>query len=321
MRPTVSVCLTTWNRAAMLPTTLESILGQDFDDFELIVSDDCSADDTPEACRSYEARDKRVRYYRNPEPLGMPGNLNAAIARARGRYIANLHDGDVFRRDLISQWKAALEAVPTAAFVFNAYRTVSENGAERVYREPFKTRVPGEQIALHYFETFSSCVWGTVMSRAEAYDRAGGFDPAYGFISDVEMWLRLAHAGDVAYVPEPLITLGPRPVDHPFRERLWQSVMWALAIYVKHLMTYRGKLPTAVEYYEARYLQKVRLHLLRTMFLCLKQRRWAQVGEGLVIWSDSPDPLLRVVGKACASPRWKPGWYDEQDWIKAAISR
>src|SRR6478735_5455523 len=92
----VSVCLTTYNRASLLPGTLDSILAQRFADFELIIGDDCSTDGTEELCRAYARRDSRVRYVRNERNLRMPGNLNSALQRATGEYVANLHDGDVY---------------------------------------------------------------------------------------------------------------------------------------------------------------------------------------------------------------------------------
>src|SRR6266851_7432426 len=95
----VSICLTTYNRASVLPKTLDSLLAQTSSDFELIISDDCSSDDTQDICRRYAAKDRRVKYFRNERNLNMPGNLNAAIRRSTGVYIANLHDGDVYRTD------------------------------------------------------------------------------------------------------------------------------------------------------------------------------------------------------------------------------
>ena len=62
----------------------------------------------------------------------------------------------------------------------------------------------------------TSSVLGTVMAGRIAYDEKGIFNPRYGFISDVDMWLRLAHARDVAYVPEPLIASTPREPNHKF---------------------------------------------------------------------------------------------------------
>src|SRR5207302_7516247 len=117
--------------------------------------------------------------------LGMPGNLNAAIRRTSGQYIANLHDGDLYRQDLIEKWKEALDSVAEAPFVFNAYNAALPDGSFKCYREPFDSHVPGNHIARIYFRTLTSCVWGTVMTRASVYSECGLFDPRFGFISDV----------------------------------------------------------------------------------------------------------------------------------------
>jgi len=94
----VSVCLVTYNRAGVLAETIESILNQTFSDFELIISDDCSTDNTETVCRKYAEKDGRIKYFRNEKNLSMPANLNLAISRARGQYIANLHDGEFLGR-------------------------------------------------------------------------------------------------------------------------------------------------------------------------------------------------------------------------------
>jgi glycosyltransferase involved in cell wall biosynthesis len=316
----VSICLTTWNRASVLPRTLDSLLEQTFSDFELIVSDDCSTDETEEVCRTYVQRDSRVRFFRNDRNLGMPGNLNAAIQRATGYYIANAHDGDVYRADLIAKWKEALDTVPTAAFVFNDYEAILPDGARRVYGLPFDLRVPGEEIALHYFRTVTSCVWGTVMARSSAYSRAGLFDPSLGFISDVDMWLRLTYEADASYVNEPLITLGLRPEDRSLRRDPWREAFWAFRIYVSHLRSYRHKLPRSVNYYRSVYPDTLRRYFLRSLLWCLKQRRWKKVQEGLAIWQDAGDPVLRRMGHLLSIKGWRPAWYDPSWWAMTHLT-
>ena len=209
--PKVSVVLTTYRRAHILGETIESILRQTYQDFELLIQDDCSPDDTETVGRFYEKRDPRVRYRRTRKNVGMPENLNEGIQASRGEYVANLHDGDIFDPTLLEKWSAALDAYPNAAFVFNAYRGLDNNGeVVQLCREPLGPCVSGhallEQI---YFRRwmFNSPVWGTVMGRRAAYLKAGLFDPRFGFVADVDMWMRLAEDYDVAYIPEPLIGL------------------------------------------------------------------------------------------------------------------
>jgi glycosyltransferase involved in cell wall biosynthesis len=212
--PKVSVVLTTYNRAHVLGATVESILSQTFEDFELIVRDDASKDETELVCRDYEKRDDRVRYLKGAKNVGMPGNLNAGIQACTGEYVANLHDGDLYERTLLEKWTAALDLFPGAAFVFNAYRDIDSNGRTvRICREPLGPCEAGSVLLERIFFRrwhFASPVWGTVMARRSAYITAGLLDPRFGFVADVDMWLRLAECFDVAYIPEPLITRASR---------------------------------------------------------------------------------------------------------------
>ncbi len=314
----VSVCLTTHNRASVLPATLESLLVQTFGDFELIVSDDCSTDNTEEICRDYATRDRRVRYFRNSKNLKMPGNLNAAIRRASGSYIANVHDGDIYRQDLIAKWKERLDSVPEALFVFNAYDAVNPDGSHKLYKEPFESKVPGIHIANIYFQGLSCCVWGTVMARALAYAELGLFDPFFGFISDVDMWLRLAKGRDVAYVSEPLITVTPRELDHPFAHYSWQHLFWQFGIYNKHVQDYRSMYPDTAVQSSGEYSSMLRKFFLRAMLSLVKHRKWERVQEGLAIWRDSSEPVLKSLGTLLGREKWLPDWYDQQPfWAMA----
>lgn len=313
--PPVSVCLTTYNRVPALPRSIESIQAQSFGDFELIVSDDCSTDGTEELCRAYAARDPRIKYFRNERNLKMPGNLNAAIGRASGELVANLHDGDWYQPDLLGKWKAALDAMPSAGFVFNHYDVIDANGCHEI--ATFGPPVNGKAIALHFFRTFSSCVWGTVMARRSAYREAGPFDARYGFISDVDMWLRLGRDRDVAYVAEPLITLTPREPTHPYAFLHWRIELWTLAMYAAHLELYRDVLPEEVARFRSAYPGRLRRRLLRDLATCLRHRRWDRLREGLAILRDVDDPLLRALGRGLGRPTQAPAWYQPNAWASA----
>jgi glycosyltransferase involved in cell wall biosynthesis len=209
--PAVSVVLVAYNRAQVLPRTLDSLLAQTYADFELIVSDDCSTDETESVVRRYEDLDERVRYRRNDTNLSMPGNLNAAIRDSQGEFIANLHDGDVYDPSLLEEWVDALERCEGAAFVFNAYRLLNREGdTVRIFKESLPQCVPGSQLLEQIFFRrwrFDSPVWGTVMARRSAYEATGLFDERFGFCSDVDMWMRFAGRYRVAYVSKPLISL------------------------------------------------------------------------------------------------------------------
>jgi glycosyltransferase involved in cell wall biosynthesis len=222
--PAISVVLTTYNRAAVLSRTIASVLGQTFTDFELIIADDASPDDTQQVCQQWVLSDSRIRYHRRPENVGMPQNLNLGVLASTGRYVAILHDDDVYCPNLLSEWKTCLDEYSGAAFVFNAYRALNEQGETRaICREPLARCSLGSVLLENIFFTrwrFDSPVFGTVMIRRSAFDRVGPFDERYGFWADVDMWMRLAEEFDVCYLDEPLIAVTSRAVSpHQFDDR------------------------------------------------------------------------------------------------------
>lgn len=213
--PEVSVVLVTYNRAAVLERTLQSILDQTFQDFELIICDDSSSDGTAALAADIVKCRPRSTVLAAEENMGMPANLNRGIRKARGHFIANLHDGDIYDVALLERWREALLACPRAGFVFNAYRMLRADGTTREIElvDGLAPCAAGHTlIERHFFRRplLNSPVWGTVMARAEVYRTLGYPDSRFQEYADVDMWLRIAEEYDVAYVAAPLITIPSR---------------------------------------------------------------------------------------------------------------
>jgi glycosyltransferase involved in cell wall biosynthesis len=92
--PKVSVCMPVYNRPEYVAEAIESVLQQTFTDFELIITDNCSTDNTPEVIKSYAAKDNRVKYFRNERNLGVCSSGNRAMLLSRGEYIKQLFSDD-----------------------------------------------------------------------------------------------------------------------------------------------------------------------------------------------------------------------------------
>lgn len=219
----VSVCLLTYNHAHTIESTLSSILDQTISDYEVVVSDDCSTDDTWERILAMAELDKRIRPVRTPKNLGMPGNANFAVSHAQYPYIAVLHHDDIYRHDLLEKWGAVLERNVGVAFVFNPYGVYQ---SDFVYAEPIPMEcVDGHWLLDKYLLPRWGCaVRGTAMIRRAAWDSVGGMREQYGLLADVDLWMRLAMGWQVGYVAEPLITVRQeRPRDYPkdYKEVSW----------------------------------------------------------------------------------------------------
>ncbi len=294
----VSICITTYNRADSLPLTLDSILQQSFKDFELIISDDNSTDATQEVCKTFCEKDSRIKYYRNPQNLKMPGNLNNAISRASGEYIANLHDGDVYRDDLIQKWCSLLDKHSDALFVFNQYMGYDKHGKLHIDDHKLEEVNEGTVLFEHYLKTLTSATWGTVMARRSAYEKFGLFNAEYGFISDVEMWMRLGLHGKVCYVNEPLIELTQREKSHPYFLPHWKVFCINIRIILEYYHLYKSKINDLENRFPINILfRKIERSALYDMMLLIKYKNLLRIREGLYVFRHLPLIRLQRISK------------------------
>lgn len=202
--PRVSVVITTYQRADYVGGVIEMLLNQTLMDIEVIVADDGSTDGTADVVRRFD--DPRLRYLRR-EHMGMPAILNEGFAAARGAYIMTCHDHDIYEPTLLAELANALDQFPSAAYAHCGLLVVDPTATRIVDRHvcDFLPLTAG----LAFLEErllpgMDSPVCALTMVRATSL-RGEALDPAYGFVADVELWLRLATRGDVAYVARPLI--------------------------------------------------------------------------------------------------------------------
>ena len=113
--PKVTVCIPTYNRANFLRYSLESVLKQTYPNFELIVCDDASTDNTPEVVGQYQ--DSRIRYIRHPQNLGRSRNMGSGFEAARGEYFIKFDDDDALTFNFLAKTVAILDTEPTVDFV------------------------------------------------------------------------------------------------------------------------------------------------------------------------------------------------------------
>lgn len=203
--PKISVCLLSYNHGHVIAQAMEGVLAQTFGDFELIVSDDCSTDDSMKVIESFAARDPRVKPLRTPSNLGMAGNTNFAVSHARGEYIALLHHDDVPEPALLARWLGVADADGNITFVFNDYlmddRWIGHH-KETILRE----RMDGDDfLRKRLLKRWDSPIRGTALIRTSAFRSLGGMDERFGLLADIDLWMRLAQGAKVGYVGEPLI--------------------------------------------------------------------------------------------------------------------
>jgi glycosyltransferase involved in cell wall biosynthesis len=141
--PRLSVGLPVYNSARYVGASIEALLGQSFEDFELIISDNASTDDTGDICRGYEKADPRVRYFRQPTNVGLAPNHNFCVERARGELFKWAAGDDLYARDLLARCVAALDEHPDVVVAHSWTAMIDGDGA--VYQAnayPLATSAP-----------------------------------------------------------------------------------------------------------------------------------------------------------------------------------
>lgn len=114
--PRVSVLIPTYNSAPFLDEAIQSVLDQTFADFELIINDNNSTDDTEEIAKKYLS-DPRVSFYKNPANIGMAGNWNKLLAHAKGEYIKFLMSDDKFHPQLLEKFVPVMDQYPNVSLI------------------------------------------------------------------------------------------------------------------------------------------------------------------------------------------------------------
>ena len=136
----VSIGLFVYNGERFIEDSLDSILGQTFTDFELIISDNASTDRTGEIAQSYALRDKRIRYYRNEKNMGAGWNARRIYELATGKYFKQAAVDDLLEPDFLRQCVEILERDPGCVVVYAATKEIDENGAFiKNYVTPMRT--------------------------------------------------------------------------------------------------------------------------------------------------------------------------------------
>ncbi|WP_017662146.1 glycosyltransferase [Baaleninema simplex] len=213
--PKVSVCIPTYNRARYLTYAVNSVLAQTYTDFELIVCDDASTDNTPEVVAQWD--DPRIRYIRHPQNIRRSPNMRSGYEAATGDYFIKFDDDDALCREFLEKTVAVLETRPDIDFVCTNHWIIDANSRrdERTTQENAarwgKDKIPEGKIADLTLQTFhhQSLQIGSTLFRLEALravDFMRTFPPEADGCEDFDLLVRLALAGKQGYyIPEYLM--------------------------------------------------------------------------------------------------------------------
>lgn len=245
MTPRVSVCVPAYESATHLQEVLDSVYAQEFEDYELVVVDDGSADATPEILAAQT--DPRLRSFRRDRNLGQAATVAEAVARARGELVKFLDADDLLRRDCLGTMVAAIDAHPRAVLAFarreilvadpedaETREWIDHHGEPQERFDQLAAVNDGSRLLRQYLAALLPGNWiaepAGVMARREDLVAVGGYNARVRQNNDMDLWVRLMGRGEVLFVDRPLYdyrleftgVTGTQAVE----ERQWLDSLW-----------------------------------------------------------------------------------------------
>jgi glycosyltransferase involved in cell wall biosynthesis len=202
IQPLVTVVIPVYNGAKFLKEAVSSVMASSYKNFEVILIDDGSKDESKELCKRLEKQYKRVHFYGFKQNKGLGRVLNFALKQAKGEYICRINQDDEMHPSRIEKQVAFMKNNPDVILVGSWLMVEDENGNRRIN----KFLEHDEEIKKTWLK-LSPCWDASVMYRRESALAVGGYDQKFWPADDLHMWYRLGKLGKIANIQEPLVKI------------------------------------------------------------------------------------------------------------------
>lgn len=183
MNPTVSIVLPCYNGAGFLAQSIDSVVEQTYTDWELILVNDCSKDNSLEIMQRYADEDSRIRIINNEHNLKLPGALNRGFQEAKGKYLTWTSHDNRMGLTMLEEFVNYLDAHPDKGLVTACYAAFSLKTGEQLY----EVHHPDPQPHLPLY----NCVCYAFMYRREVLETVGNYDTTLFLVEDYDYWVRI----------------------------------------------------------------------------------------------------------------------------------
>jgi hypothetical protein len=234
-KPAITVLTSCYNAAPYLVESIESVLKQSFEDFEYLLIDDGSTDESRQILQHYAAFDPRIVFIPKKNS-GLTDSLNLGLRRARGEWVARLDADDVAMPERLQAQIEYVHRHPEIVLLGSASIEVDIDGREmKVQRFPAKhARLLKNLEHLHRFFAHSTAFYNTKRAR-----ELGGYQPRMFLSEDWDLWLRLGATGQIGCLREALVKTRLHPTSICHSNRRAQAVM-GVAATICHLRRMAG---------------------------------------------------------------------------------
>ncbi|HLX53335.1 MAG TPA: glycosyltransferase [Aquella sp.] len=205
----VTVIIPSYNHAKFIGEAIQSVLNQTFQDFEILICDDASVDNSTEIIRQYT--DSRIMFNVNSQNMGAVYTLNTMIKQARGQYIALLNSDDVWLPEKLEKQVKFLDENQHYAAVFSDAQVIYEDGREyndethfyaNIFKKANRSR---DQWLSHFFKVGNCICHPSMLIRKSVYVEIGLYNRLMASLPDFEMWVRVCAKYNIYIMPEKLV--------------------------------------------------------------------------------------------------------------------
>ncbi len=223
--PLVSIIVPTYDRAALLARSLRSLLAQTYADFEILVVDDASQDDTEEVVRRCD--DARIRYFRLARNGGPAVARNHGLERSRGAFLAFQDSDDEWTPDkLARQMLAFRDSSADVGVIYCDMLRIRRDGSRAYHRSPDIAKGRWLNPATRFYQPYGLGISSSLIRRA-SLEAAGQFDERYRCFEDLELLMRLAHVCEFSRIPVAMVH---------YYETGGQTAMWQAELSARRLL-------------------------------------------------------------------------------------
>lgn len=197
----ITVLLSVYNGASSLSQSIQSILNQTVRDFEFVIVNDGSTDETTHILEMFASQDSRIKLIYNNTNIGLTRSLNLGFKLAQGEYIARMDADDIALRERFETQLQYLETHPDVGVVGTAYEWIDDNGQvigkPKVLTEPKNLR--------HVLIKRNPIMHGSVLMRADMFKRAGTYNEFYTKAQDYALWFKFIEFTQIANLRDVLM--------------------------------------------------------------------------------------------------------------------
>lgn len=268
MLPVVSVIIPTYNRVDKLKKTIESVLAQTFSDFELLICDDGSTDDTVTMVRQFA--DERIRWLSGSNSGGPATPRNRGIKDARGTWLAFLDSDDLWYTDKLEKQIALLtQNEKLKAVCSNANVLVNEE----LLTSPYFKDEPSKLLTFDDMLKVNGVICSSMLLHKSLAIQMGGFPEAHSFkaIEDYALWLSISMLTDIYYLKEPLLIYRDEPKEsirgensqseQQIKKKILAECLVRVKLLTAHKLNYRCKI---ILCYLRHYLKYIKNKFIRS---------------------------------------------------------